>query len=574
MECGVPRPRAASLRGLDNVALSLSRDSITSACVSTTSSSSMNEFGDDAKVIGPSEEPSSPQSPDNMTASGSQTSSTFPQLLKKPERRMIADRALHDERHDGEDSLRNDKELRLRRENPASSQSENSSRKVEFTKNTPGTCSSAAISIAQRAEEVFQSVVQSVLQSTQDRLVAHDEVSVTSGSIDCAHDGSHDGTDPREGKSTIGDTIKPFGDRNAATVREIKMFDDDGEENSTTVAESKKVQTSELLRLEGRECEKNNDIMLARELYRRCTELDPANGKGWQDLAKAEGRLSGGYRRSTEILRNALKLNPSNPYLWQSLGFLEFRLGRYESARIAFRAGLEWDPKHSPIYSTWGRMEGILGSVAKARDLFEEGAAADPTDVRLYYTWATMESKLGNKGRAHELYKLGLEYDPENVHIWQSLGTMAADAGDIDHARVCYKRALVADENSVAVLDHWGRLESRLGNYQIATDLFSKGMRGNPGDARILHSWSVMEFQRKEFDQAKELIRRAVSVSTRDSILWTQFGKTEAALGNIPRARALLKRAIDLNPRDWYAHLTPLSFSHVLTIAATTDFTD
>lgn len=333
--------------------------------------------------------------------------------------------------------------------------------------------------------------------------------------------------------------------------RDVDTSSESATAHSNDALKPTPAETSELLRLEGRKCEKECDMSLAVELYRRCILLDISNGKGWQDLAKASGRLDGGYRRSSDILREGLEANPSNPYLWQSLGFSEFRLSRYESARKCFVTGLKCDPNHSPIYSTWGRMEGMLGNAARSRELFEEGAKADPSDVRLYFSWATMERKLGNKARARELFQTGLEYDPQNSYIWQSLGTMAADIGEADQARTCFQNALSSDENSIAVLDHWGRLESRLGNWQTAADLFAKGMRGNPADARILHSWSQMELQRKNFETAKHLIQRAVALSSKDSILWTQFGKIEAASGNLPRARALLKRAVDINPRDW-----------------------
>jgi tetratricopeptide (TPR) repeat protein len=308
---------------------------------------------------------------------------------------------------------------------------------------------------------------------------------------------------------------------------------------------------SELIRLEGRECERGGDMQLARELYRRAVELNNANGKAWQDMAKVEGRIRGGLRRSSVVLRRALEANPTNAYLWQSLGFLEYRMGQHQTARDMFQAGLECDRTHAPIYSTWGRMEGMIGNVSRARELFEQGAAADPSCARLFYTWGSMELNLGNTGRADELFQAGLEIEPDNNFIWQTLGTMAVEAGRYDHARSCFQRALTDDKSNVAVLDHWGRLEARLGNYQQAAELFADGANSSPYDSRILQSWSHMELQRKDIARARQLVQRAVSISTRDSILWCQFAKIECAFGNIPRARALYKRGSEVNPQDW-----------------------
>lgn len=307
----------------------------------------------------------------------------------------------------------------------------------------------------------------------------------------------------------------------------------------------------ELIRLEGRESERSGDALLARELFRRCVELEPSNGKGWQDLAKVEGRIRGGLRRSASVLRRALSVNPENAYLWQSLGFLEYRMGRYEQARITFQDGLVVDPKHAPLYSTWGRMEGLLGNSSEARDLFKRGVEADPSCARLYYTWGVMELKGGKISRAHALFKKGLVIEPNNPFIWQMLGTMAVDNGEFDRARKCFDRALVDDCENVVVLDHWGRLECRLSNFGAAQDLFERGVRASPFDSRILQGWSLMELQRGNVEAARRLVKRAVTINSRDSILWEQFAKIEIAQGSYPRARALFKRATDVGPQDW-----------------------
>lgn len=311
------------------------------------------------------------------------------------------------------------------------------------------------------------------------------------------------------------------------------------------------VPRDELIRLEGKECDRCGDTLLARELYRRCVELEPSNGKGWQDLAKAEGRIRGGLKKSASVLRRALSMNPENAYLWQSLGFLECRMGKYDDARATFEDGIAVDRKHAPLYSTWGRMEGMLGNHAEARELFERGSEADPSCARLYYTWGVMERKVGNVSRANDLFQKGLDIEPNNAFIWQSLGAVAVEGAEFDRARTCFQNALVDDPENVVVLDHWGRLESRLGNCNAAEELFRRGVASSPVDTRVLQGWSLMELQRGDVESARRLVKRAVAINHRDSILWDQFAKIEMAFENYPRARALFKRATEVGPQDW-----------------------
>lgn len=310
-------------------------------------------------------------------------------------------------------------------------------------------------------------------------------------------------------------------------------------------------ETSEVLRLKGREVERLLNPKLARELFSASTDLNPQNGKAWQDLSKVVGRIHSSLRRSVAVLFSALDVNPENAYLWQSIGFLHFRMGQCERAREMFESGLRCDPLHAPIYSTWGRMEDSLNDVATARELFERGAKADPQCARLYYTWGTMELRLGNVGRAHELFARGLEADPGNPHIWQTLGALSVEKGELDAARKCFRKALVSDPDNVVVLDHWGRLEARSSNWQQARELFHRGAKNSPYDARVLQSWARMEMQQGRLDAAHTLMRRAVRISARDSLLWSLFARIEYERGDIPRARALFKRATDTNARDW-----------------------
>lgn len=248
----------------------------------------------------------------------------------------------------------------------------------------------------------------------------------------------------------------------------------------------------EALRLDAK---KSSDVRQSCKLLREAVALEPNNGRAWQDLAKAEGRLKRSKRASIAVLRNALNENRGNPYLWQSLGFLLYKTRHYDEARRHFETGIEKDPQHEPLYGTYAQMEATLGNFSKARELYSIGAKVTDARARIYHDWGQMELQTGNERRAVEIFEMGLALEPHNAYIWHTLGSMARSEGNVDHARYCFKQALVFNLDNVVILNELAKLEAFAQNYSAARELFGRGVEADGKDVRILHSWSVFEYQ-------------------------------------------------------------------------------
>lgn len=255
-------------------------------------------------------------------------------------------------------------------------------------------------------------------------------------------------------------------------------------------------QTSEAMRLQGSECLATGDFTQAKRLFQRSVDVDPTNGRAWQDLATAVERSSQGSRLDkVKVLEDGLRHNPSNPYLWQSLAVANLRMSKLEEACHHCQQGLRRDPSHASLYVTWATAEEKRFDVATARGIYEKADEFATPGAKLYHSWGRMELGQGNKARARELFEKGLECDSRNHYIWHSLGSMARADHEAGRARDCFAKALQSDMNNVVVLEEWAKLEAYEKNYGLARSLFSRGAAANRRDVRILHSWSLFEYQ-------------------------------------------------------------------------------
>lgn len=251
---------------------------------------------------------------------------------------------------------------------------------------------------------------------------------------------------------------------------------------------------SEALRLAAQNLSRDSPLESAR-LCEKSVQLDPSNGRAWQDWANMSRRLPDGHQASEDILRKGLSQNPANPYLWQSLAILFKRNHRFEEAREHCKTGIACDPNHTALYATWAGIEVCLGNNADARSLFQKTESIGHPGAKIYHAWGRMELKQGHETTAMSLFQKGLAVDPMNPYIWNSMGRLARSKTDLHRARYCFQNALKGDATNPIVLQSWARLEAADGNYKLARELYQKGTAGEALDSHIFHSWSLFEFK-------------------------------------------------------------------------------
>src|SRR5699024_5247638 len=114
-------------------------------------------------------------------------------------------------------------------------------------------------------------------------------------------------------------------------------------------------------------------------------EINPENADALNALGYLLTNQGKDYETAYEYIRQALDLKPDNPPILDSLGWVEFKLGRLESARKHLDAAYEARPE-AEIAAHLGELYWQQGERDKAKKVWEEAHQKQPDDEVLNET--------------------------------------------------------------------------------------------------------------------------------------------------------------------------------------------
>lgn len=326
---------------------------------------------------------------------------------------------------------------------------------------------------------------------------------------------------------------------------------------------------------------------VADRLYRRCIDLNPADGRAWLGLARLRASVGNtdGARRT---FRSAVSAAPGNPFILQAWGVFEERLRNLEraknlylaalradplhapawvalglwhqrhandisSARIAFRRGAQADPSNYYVWHVWGVLEKNCRRFPRARDCFRKGVSANPYNGATYVLWGSLEDEAGNNDIAMNLFEKAHTVNPRNMHAYLSHAVAAEKAGDLAKARKLLKRAIAIRPSDAAPRQLLGLLQFRQGDLSAARGTFEKALEKDPKHAPTWHAWARVECASGHHDRARKLFQEAVWVAPRALHVvrtWHSWAMMEMNLGRNEAARRFFAHGLDVNNRS------------------------
>ena len=128
--------------------------------------------------------------------------------------------------------------------------------------------------------------------------------------------------------------------------------------------------------------ERLDDIEAMETRMRQVLALEPQNAHALNALGYTFADRGIRLDEAREMIVTAHQLEPDNPFILDSMGWVEFRLGRYESAIGYLKRALEILPDPE-IYAHLGEVLWVMGEVAEARQVLEQGLQRTPDDDRI-----------------------------------------------------------------------------------------------------------------------------------------------------------------------------------------------
>lgn len=291
----------------------------------------------------------------------------------------------------------------------------------------------------------------------------------------------------------------------------------------------------DLLNWQAHRKKKRGDYDGARELFKKCTELDPVDGRAWLALSKdAEARDP---RRAARYLLRALRHDPTNAHVRQAYGVLLERSGQRSRALSHYEQALKHNPKHA---ASW---------IAKAR-LLDKPFRTRLEDGKYAVTSPKDDNTLSE---ARRCYENAVAAEPKNYHALVSAATFEARCGRLDAARSLFKRAIGANPRNAASYSAWAQVEDRP---EEARRLYRKAHQAHKSNTRSLKNWAVFELKQRNATGAAWVLEQASAVrkgkgrknACDDGDVFAMLGAVHWKHGaDTETARAFFRRAIALD---------------------------
>jgi tetratricopeptide (TPR) repeat protein len=175
--------------------------------------------------------------------------------------------------------------------------------------------------------------------------------------------------------------------------------------------------------------------------------------------------LDGEYRRAVEVTRQELEEMPRSMDSYAVLCWSLLRLGRYDEALEAARAGMEvsrYDPRMVEVV---GEVHYYKGNNLKALEWLEEYTVLSPTGPRIdtvYYLMGEIFIRLGEFHHADIAITTAVHHTSSVAKWWARLGYAREMAEEYEYAIEAYNEALRLKPNYTDAERGIERVEERM----------------------------------------------------------------------------------------------------------------
>ena len=283
------------------------------------------------------------------------------------------------------------------------------------------------------------------------------------------------------------------------------------------------------LYLKGREVFHNptkSSLGLARQMFVRAADLDPAFARAYAGIANCDARLVGWYGVAIpldEILAmsdKALGLDPHLAEAHAARGEVMRVAGRSDEAVAAFKQALALDPNSFEANLAFARHARGIGQLERSAELFIRALEVQPDDYQAPLLVQSILFALGREDEAVKYIRLGLRraeeairLHPEGSRPAQLAAAAAARLGDRAEAVRWIERAMWIDpddgqaqynvacawallgeqDRALDVLESWAKHRGVLARNWLERDPDLDPLRSHPRYAKLIETIAAAE---------------------------------------------------------------------------------
>tara|TARA_R110000824_G_scaffold318073_1_gene505236 strand:- start:59564 stop:61399 length:1836 start_codon:yes stop_codon:yes gene_type:complete len=133
----------------------------------------------------------------------------------------------------------------------------------------------------------------------------------------------------------------------------------------------------QLLQLRSLVAQELNDLDLMELDLRSMMRLEPNNPSPFNTLGYYLADRTNRFNEAFELIQHAIELSPNDPAILDSLGWVQYKLGRYDEARVNLELAFELYPDHE-VAAHLGEVLWVQGQRDAAREIWQAALEAQP----------------------------------------------------------------------------------------------------------------------------------------------------------------------------------------------------
>jgi tetratricopeptide (TPR) repeat protein len=262
----------------------------------------------------------------------------------------------------------------------------------------------------------------------------------------------------------------------------------------------------------------------AAEQFQQATQLEPANGLAYTNLAASYEHLNQ-LEKAEDAYKRFIAIRPRESSAYSYLGAFYFGQAQYEKAQAMFEKAIALTPDSYPNYTNLGGVLLYEGKYEEATQAIEKSITIRPSS-NAYVIAAVAFFYLRRFPNAVQQNLAALKLDSGNYQTWGNLGDSYYYGGNRSDAADAYRKAISLAElqlklnpSDAGLLADLANYCSMLGDRKQALSHLDRALQLGHGDKELLFIAAGVYNQLRETGPALEFLGKALAAGYSRSVV-------------------------------------------------------
>jgi predicted TPR repeat methyltransferase len=188
-----------------------------------------------------------------------------------------------------------------------------------------------------------------------------------------------------------------------------------------------------------------------------------------------------------ELYRRVLETAPDHPYALHYAGVLAHQQGRDDEALSLIERSLALVPDQADWHSNLGIVFQSAGKLDRAIDAYRRAIAIDPSHANAHSNLGVLLRATGRPSEAEAAYRTAIRLNPEHIDAYTNLGILLNGLKRTEEAAACYSKVITLRPKHREARKLLALAHCTLGEIQEAVTIYEDWLEEEPENPIALH---------------------------------------------------------------------------------------